>query len=310
MEFTKYPKISERQTEAKHIKGQWIATEKVHGSNLSLYFDGTTIRAAKRNGFITDPSTFFNYQPWLTANQGRIRSLYEHLGRPFIIYGELFGGWYPPSTWTGATGSRISADGKMLVDQSQRAVQEGVYYTPDIGFIAFDLYTNGAFVQYREALRLFNIVGLMAVEPLVAGSLQAVLAFPKVFDSTIPARCGQAKLPAGSNHAEGLVIRPFDDPSHEVIYKAKNAAFREVSMTFTTKPVGEVDISDVLAYATKNRYDSAVSKIGWDATALLEEFVEDTMSSFVEDHPEAILKNYQELRAALVKAFHELHDST
>jgi len=34
------------------ILKKWYATEKLHGSNFSIYFNGTDIKFAKRNSFL------------------------------------------------------------------------------------------------------------------------------------------------------------------------------------------------------------------------------------------------------------------
>ena len=31
---------------------KWVVTEKIHGANFSVYYDGTTVQFAKRNSFV------------------------------------------------------------------------------------------------------------------------------------------------------------------------------------------------------------------------------------------------------------------
>eukprot|EP00981_Chlorochromonas_danica_P009873 scaffold2858_cov245-Ochromonas_danica.AAC.12 len=162
------------------------------------------------------------------------------------VYGELFGGWYPPNptSYSGPLDVRLSRDGRLLVPQSERAIQEGVYYSPRIDFMAFDLYvvytdkTKSGFLPYSQARELFHRAGVPCVEPLMVGRKKDVMNYDPVFDSTIPARLLQPALPRMTNLAEGIVIRPYDDPSHDLVYKIKNESFREVSFSFRPVPAG------------------------------------------------------------------------
>ena len=41
--------------------GEWIATEKIHGSNFSFVTDGTSVAVAKRTGLLQPVDKFFNW---------------------------------------------------------------------------------------------------------------------------------------------------------------------------------------------------------------------------------------------------------
>ena len=65
------------------------------------------------------------------------------LNKEFIIvYGELFGGFYPkdPESWIN---NRINNKGICTLPFEKRAIQEGIYYSENIEYIVFDV----AFLQ-------------------------------------------------------------------------------------------------------------------------------------------------------------------
>ena len=39
----------------------WVATEKIHGTNFSLIYDGEKVTAAKRNSLLKDNDKFFSF---------------------------------------------------------------------------------------------------------------------------------------------------------------------------------------------------------------------------------------------------------
>ncbi|MEM1009477.1 MAG: RNA ligase family protein, partial [Myxococcota bacterium] len=138
LHFTPYIKIpedstqwglSEKQWRALQ-KQTWIATEKVHGANFCLLCDGLQLRCAKRKVLLQKTDDFFAYQRVLTSLQSKIFSLFEELKEqdPALVqcalYGELCGGSYPHPEVTPI--------------QGVEAVQTGVYYAPEVIFLAFD----------------------------------------------------------------------------------------------------------------------------------------------------------------------------
>lgn len=42
-------------------KTKWVATEKIHGSNFSIYYNNNNVSFAKRNSKLDDDEWFYNY---------------------------------------------------------------------------------------------------------------------------------------------------------------------------------------------------------------------------------------------------------
>ena len=109
---------------------------------------------------------------------------YEPKMIKFAIYGEYFGGNWP-------------ADHPNAVQKGPKAVQKGVYYTPDHDFFAFDI-----LVITTESAYWVNVLDLpkllkddIPVVPVYKqGTFEEIFNLNTVFDSTIPELLGLPKL--------------------------------------------------------------------------------------------------------------------
>ena len=121
-------------------KTKWVVMEKVHGSNFSIYYEKGEISFSKRNSKLEDNEWFYNYhliKNCLVNNTIKLAKLLEK--EKFTIYGELFGGYYPEDTinWKGPLKTRINEKGVSIVPFEERAIQEGIYYSPNIEYMVF-----------------------------------------------------------------------------------------------------------------------------------------------------------------------------
>jgi len=217
---------------------QYVVTEKVHGANFCLIAkflgnDSTSVDVnfAKRTailGGVDDAEDFYSCR-----SAGLLRALgpcaelvlRRMLGTPdsqdvraVHIYGELFGGRYPHPDVPAA--------------QGMEPVQVGVWYSPNLEFMAFDVVLEAPgrlrrYLDFAVAQLLCEGAGLMFARALCQGTLTECLEFPILFETTLPARLGLPPLPPGAgggerNVAEGVVVRP----SHEPVQRASAAAAR------------------------------------------------------------------------------------
>ncbi|EPY40852.1 RNA editing ligase [Angomonas deanei] len=237
--FERYPSIENstpKRIEALQSKGmaldEWIATEKVHGANFSLYSIAgqSNLQFAKRSGMLPRSEHFFGYHlliPELTERMGRCRELLaqslNEQPHVVVVNGELFGGKYDhPQVPTRRT--------TVLVDGKQRtagAVQTDAFpqYSPDLHFYAFDMqYKIAPYaptftrLTYDAALRIFEQVpGLLYAKPILRGPLYKILAFNvDKFQTTIPAQLGLGNYPLQDNWAEGIVVRHARRGNHSL----------------------------------------------------------------------------------------------
>lgn len=120
--FSPYQKISDqvdkyvldKNSKIFHNKSKWVVTEKVHGANFSVYYNNGKVSFGKRNALLEEDDWFYSYQlikPQLIKNITLLSNIMN--GPNIVVYGELFGGFYPkdPSMWTGAEGVRINKKG-------------------------------------------------------------------------------------------------------------------------------------------------------------------------------------------------------
>ncbi len=166
MDFIKYPSIdtNTKPTSSKNPSDKWIVTEKVHGSNFSIYLDLANIGAegwlktAKRTGFMTpEDKVQFPCDEWLALNKDNLeqtaRNTVAYLaelgttplapGTYLVIFGEFYGGWFPsnPSDWQGS--KSLPTELKAYADTHDgarpRPVQWDIYYSPRHEFVCFDM---------------------------------------------------------------------------------------------------------------------------------------------------------------------------
>ena len=245
-------------------QGIFAVQEKVHGGNLVFITDGTEIRCAKRTGLLDDNERFYNFQKVrdryrekILAAYKRVKELYPEMDELYI-FGEIFGGHYPHP--------------QVPKVESAIKLQQGVFYSPDNDFYAFDLRVyNKSYLDLDLSTKIFAELGFIHAKILFQGSLEQCLAYPNEFESKIPEYLGLPLIPG--NIAEGVVIKPLSVkflPSKErVILKNKNPKYEEkiIRKHKIKKPKPKVSnvVNDLrqeaLAYINENRLKSVTSKI-------------------------------------------------
>ena len=241
--WTPYPKIrdisdTEWMAEIKDnglMKGdvEWVATEKVHGANMSLITDGKYIVPAKRTAVLQENSGF--YKGWNDVVQRQrecVIKCFEQIQNAqkamdqelaaIIVYGELFGG------------NRSGFAAEITDKKKWCTIQRGIAYSPFHHFYPFDiliLFSNGntEWVQWDRASELFKICGFeIYATSIMEGDLQSILKRfdPDQFETTIPNKLKLPK-PTTDNLAEGIVLRTKG--VDRVCIKYKAGRFGEIS---------------------------------------------------------------------------------
>ncbi|MCS3794721.1 RNA ligase family protein [Niastella sp. OAS944] len=324
-EYEKMPKnlkglhLSEKEQHDLN-KLKWVVTEKIHGANFSFVYEDHKLLYAKRKNYLTWSDDFFGFQAVATEMEDRLIGLFEQLKQDipahrYIIYGELFGGKYPHP--------------EVAPDEHVQAIQTGVYYCPSVRFCAFDIAIetaeNGskAYLDYALSMAYFQRFGIFYANVLFSGKFNEALDFDTRIDSRIP---DQLKLPALSpNLIEGIVIKPLyhaglTDLEVRPIVKLKNPEFDEENKfheaekwSFIPNVTSKSDelsflVDEMANYITKNRLDSALSKIGGLDLAnqerlyeIKKEFLEDICYDFNEDNA-SILADLDEPKIQWLRA--------
>jgi len=311
MEFKKYSSIenSYRQKILDEIyargmdRGDWVVSEKIHGSNFSMWMDDEGLRCAKRSGFLAVDESFFNWQSVVEAYDNHIsvlykvcRSLLDDLVKEeviemtddkveIVLFGELFGGHY---------------DHPDVDKVNVKKVQKGVQYCPWVDFYAFDLKINGVFMTYDIFSEIMDAVGFHYAKSLYRGTLSECLQFPNDLVTSLPKKFDLPEIK--DNISEGVVIKPvqakFFPNGSRVILKNKNEKFKEKEQKSkkVTKPKVELTDQEVKIlnkaseFATENRLRNVISHIGEITQKsfgkLLGTFCKDIIEDLEKEHPE------------------------
>lgn len=205
--FEPYPKVSEspsewRLTDAERRiidRTEWVVTEKIHGANFAFLSDGRRPACAKRKAVLGADESFFAHERLIERHGDAVRALARRLGgeRVVTVHGELFGGGYPHPDVAAVEGVQ--------------PVQTGVWYAPDVEFVAFDIAVTGddgvkVFLDFDDAAERAAEVGVPFVAVRFRGSLSDALGEPCSFRTAVPDRYGLP--PIEDNLAEGVVIKP------------------------------------------------------------------------------------------------------
>lgn len=291
--------------------GEWVAVEKIHGSNYSYWYDGHLAKNARREGFLGKDENFFG-NARVAKYWPKIEEIYQTLlsdgmlenEDTLVVRGELFGG--------GFFGRK---------DCEYKSVQSSMNYHPDIEFAAFnieilpidgDSYT----LTYDELLEY--AVGRIPVCPEVGrGSLADMLKLNNDDPSRVPVMFG-LDIPEGKvPKSEGLVIAPVDGlyfiGESMCMLKNKNDSFQEKNKSpkAPVEPMSESEVSahmELSTYITESRLESVVSKEGeptWkDFGKLSGLLVQDALVDFGQDTPsKRVMKSIHEISMSIVRNY-------
>lgn len=294
MEFKKYNEIENtyRQKTIDLIceqnlnDGEWEVSNKIHGANFSFWYDGDNFKLAKRSGFIGEGENFYNCNSIkgnLLETAKRVwRECQNKFGQisQIAVYGELFGGSYPNTK------------------SKTKAVQKGVYYSPELEFFAFDILVDSQYLSLDERLAIFASLDIKYPKVLFRGTFENCLKFNPVFEDPTYLQLNLEKLEG--NFSEGVVIKPcepkFFANGSRVILKNKNPKFAEkkpkekVEKAPLSEAV-EVELSNIEQFITENRLKNVLSKIGAvtnkDFGKLLSSFTADVMQDYQKEYKDS-----------------------
>eukprot|EP00475_Leptophrys_vorax_P031051 TRINITY_DN4691_c0_g1_i1.p1 TRINITY_DN4691_c0_g1~~TRINITY_DN4691_c0_g1_i1.p1 ORF type:complete len:397 (+),score=100.05 TRINITY_DN4691_c0_g1_i1:34-1191(+) len=234
--FTPYPSIENHSSfgtlddlvaaQRSRAQNEWVGVEKVHGANFSMVTNGVQVKFGKRTAFLKQTHNFYGVEKIIPEYEDKMIKLFDYVKsnvdsltvggeRRFDfsniecvrIYGELYGGSYPHDD--------VRPVGEF------KAVQKGVWYTPNLMFYGFDLMVGSQFLSFAKACEIFEACDIPYGKPIVRGTLAEVLDFDvESCETSIPLP------PIGDNIAEGIVIREWDSLEH-VLIKKKAEIFKE-----------------------------------------------------------------------------------
>lgn len=276
-----YPKIPSRHDGSTPAPaGTWVATEKIHGANLTIATDGESVRVGKRKAWLEPGDDFFGWQLLRVELEEAARTVRHALGlgvsgpRDVVrLYGELFGGHYPHADVPPAPGAS--------------PVQTGVWYAPDVRFALFDILiedgSHEIFLAHSEVVELAKKAGLFVCPMLARGPRRALeLALfdrPHGGATWVPTLLGLPPLPV--NRAEGVVLKPDARTPYASRYIVKHRDLDLDDCELATSTAAVLDLEGfqtrAAAMITPSRIASARSKVGTSTDAICNEVVLDIL---------------------------------
>lgn len=258
--------------------GNWVVTNKIHGSNFSFILTSDSINGAKRTQMLRWDENFNNWQKVYKKLEDNLKQLQAFLfksetrpvGRKVLrvnLFGEIFGGTYPHPD---------------VPESSEwKKVQKEVKYSPENEFLAFDMFIvcsdpdgtiSSEWVSYANFKVLCTACGIPMVDELLVGTFTECLNHPNDFQDPTHKKYGLPSLE--NNITEGVVIRPYDEVKRfnngEVItLKNKNDKSKEVKepkqkfiVTDEIIAKNEEEKQTIKRYVTEQRLRNVLSKIG------------------------------------------------
>ncbi|HDQ3898822.1 TPA: RNA ligase, Rnl2 family [Escherichia coli] len=249
--------------------GEWVAREKIHGTNFSLIIERDKVTCAKRTGPILPAEDFYGYEIVLKKYDKAVKGVQEVMDSistsvpvTYQVFGEFAGG----------------------------GIQKGVDYG-EKDFYVFDIIINTEsgdtyYMSDYEMQDFCNTFGFKMAPMLGRGTFDALIMIPNDLDSVLAAynvtasedlveanNCVFDANVIGDNTAEGYVLKPcfpkWLPNGARVAIKCKNSKFSEKKKS--DKPIkAKVELSEadnklvgILAcYVTLNRVNNVISKIG------------------------------------------------
>lgn len=272
MKFQKYPSLVNSVEIARGkwnkftdiMSGEFYATEKIHGTNFGIHYDGNEIKFAKRTSFIEDGELFFKHEEFFdTYDTQYIKDYFNtNCYKRVIFFGEFYGGTIQPmeyrETLEGTKNFRIF---NVMGENS-----DGTY---DV-------------LGYEEML---SVVGSERLAPYeTKGTIWELL---KELDLEQESQLG--------GYSEGYVLQPYKSrtfiPNQNNIpffgIKHKTERFSEVKPEKLHNLVGTAaKLFDLQRYVTEPRYWNLVSKGDIEPSIanvgiLIDAFIDDIFEEYV-----------------------------
>ncbi len=246
--------------------GEWVAREKIHGTNFSVIITADTITPCKRSGPILPTENFFGYEIIMKKYKEQFSSIQSDLlpGVAWQIFGEFAGTGIQKEVDYGEKDFYVfdivetrAGESKYLIDFVVQCVchSKGLKIAPLIG--------RGSFEELSQTPNDFaSYVGLYNKNWEID---KIVTAFPVAMY--------KGERDFLDNISEGYVLKPnepkFLPNGARVAIKCKNSKFSEKSksdkLIQPPKELSTID-ADVLMkfseYATWNRVSNVISKWG------------------------------------------------
>lgn len=269
MDFKSYKSIEnssrkdylEKIIAQKRTNGIFVVQEKVHGANFSIWYDGIKMTCAKRSGFISSTDNFYEHVLVFENYREKVIELHQVLNKAkkitnITVFGELFGGIYPHLD--------------VVENKDVPIVQQGIYYSPNIEFYAYDILADEQFISVQECNKLFEEIGFFYAKTLYFGNFDDCVKYTNLFSTTIPVELNLPEI--DNNICEGVIIKSqgeeYFSSFQRVVLKNKNkkwgekARAKKIKKQIDLSETANVLLAELVSFITPNRLRNVISKIG------------------------------------------------
>ena len=175
---------------------QWVALEKIHGTNYSFWTDGNVVLVARKNGILVEGEELYGHQTVRDRHKDQVLMMHKKFcqeGEILTVTGELYG---------------------------NEKLQKDITYQGGTRFAAFDIFVNHERIDYPTFKEWVDETKIPRVpEVAIRSSLDAALRLETRFQSSL----------SDTHLIEGLVMKPLFPASTlrkgPVIIKKKNSKF-------------------------------------------------------------------------------------
>jgi Rnl2 family RNA ligase len=283
---------------------QFIALEKIHGTNYSFLCDGTNVTPCKRSSSLGTDSSYYGHGEPFMRYKNDIISIFNYIKqittlksdlvsiKQIQLYCELFGGNFKGKT-----------------NKGYKCVQKNTNYLASNEIMAYDLkltFDDNSYIYYdmSKLIELFGMLTLnLKLVPIVKiGFLHEIMALNPKFITNVPKIFNLEDIE--DNFAEGYVVKPMNemkfnnDECSRLIFKYKNPSFLEVIKDINpvkkTASIKQIYLDKLKVYVTKNRFNNLVTKYVDDwlnavitqdiELMLIQKFSDDIKVDFIKDH--------------------------
>lgn len=232
------------------LSGNFIVTEKIHGSNFGIGYIKNSLRIQSRNRIIDKHFNQFGLSEIIEPLIQIVEKAKGILKYSFLIYGEIFGKTFPVMNY-----------------YDSRSVK--AFGSKNVFFRAFDLYNadENTYLKYSDAIALFIKVGLpyLPILNINYENTDYLYIIVEKYQSTF-----------SDEIVEGFVLKKDENE-----LSGSRNIFKVVRKKFRGSEVPLINKNKIKSYVNYNRFISAYSKIGNDSEKIKQEMLRDSLEDMM-----------------------------
>lgn len=246
------------------LPGEFIVTEKIHGSNFGIGYIKNALRIQTRNRIIDKTFKQFGLPEIIEPLIQIVEKVKDILNYNFLIYGEIFGKTIP-----------------VIKYYDPESVD--VFGSKEVFFRAFDLYNvdENTFLKYSDAIELFVKVGLPHV-PILNINYTTI--------DDLHVEVEKHKSAFSDECVEGFVLK-----KNESEIKSSRNIFKVVRKEFCVSKGQLLNKNRLKSYVNYNGFCSAYSKIGDYPEEIKKEMIRDVVQAMIKGINDEVKKEVEEL---------------